>query len=100
MSWTPIPIPPDRDPSATPYGFVVDYLWASQGDHIARRPRWPEGMFISVEPFEDHEIEAMGAWQMSHGVFFDDDTEYGSPEEDMAAADWVVSVLEEAASPA
>lgn len=59
--------------------------------NIARRPHWPDEMFITVQPFEDHEIAAMGEWVMSHGVFFDDGAiEYGSPAEDMSAGDWLV----------
>lgn len=88
--WRPIPIPPVHDAAATPYGFVIDHLWRDCGTNAARRPHWPADMFISVELFEDHEIAAMGEWATSHGVFFDDDTEYGSPAEDMSAGDWMV----------
>ena len=97
MTWRSLPIPANCDPWGTPYGFMIDHLWAAQGQHIARRPHWPEDMFISVEPFEDHEIAAMGDWAMSHGVFFDDgDIEYGSPPDDMAADDWLVGSLVDA----
>lgn len=58
--WHPIAIPAVRDAAATPYGFVLDHLWRDTGTNIARRPHWPAEMFISVEPFEDHEIAAQG----------------------------------------
>jgi hypothetical protein len=88
--WHPIAIPAVRDAAATPYGFMIDHLWAAQGTNIARRPHWPAEMFICVWPFMTDEIAAMGEWAMSHGVFFDNDLEYGSPVGDMEAADWLV----------
>ena len=94
MTWHPILIPPVHDAAATPYGFVIDHLWRDPGGNTARRPHWPDDMFIAVEPFEDHEIAAMGEWAMSHGVFFDVGIEYGSPAEDMAADDWMVGYID------
>ena len=98
--WTSIEFTPEAHPHATVYGFVIDHVWANQGVNAARRPHWPKGMFISVQPCEDIDEEteenlnigAMKAW-----VFFDDDTEYGSPDDDLVATDWLIGELEDEA---
>jgi len=96
--WTSITLTPEAHPAATVYGFVIDHVWENQGVNAARRPHWPEEMFISVQSCEDLDEEteenlnvgAMRAW-----VFFDDGTEYGAPAEDLAATDWLIGELED-----
>jgi len=91
--YRPIPIPADRASAATPYGFMLDHIWASE-DHAARRPHWPDDMFISVQPCMDldEETEAnQNVGAMKRWVFFDSGIEYGACDEDMRAADWMVT---------
>lgn len=90
MTWRPVPIPQVHDAWATPYGFMIDHIWAADGN-AARRPHWPDGMHIAVRPCED--LDEPGPWNdgaMTCWVFFDDDTEYGAPDEDLKATDWLV----------
>lgn len=93
MTWTPIPIPPTRDVAATPYGFMIDHIWAAPEINAARRPGWPEDMFISVLPCNDldEECEENGnVGAMTRWVFFDSGVEYGAPDADRSADDWLV----------
>ena len=93
VKFAPVTLPANRHPDSTSYGFMIDHLWDNPGVNVARRPQWPAGMYISVQPFDEAEIEAMGDWAMESGVFFDDDIEYGSPAEDMAADDWETAIV-------
>ena len=92
MTYRPIPIPATRAAAATPYGFMLDHIWASE-DHAARRPHWPDDMYISVQPCLDldEECEANGnAGAMKRWVFCDG-VEYVPADMDLAADDWMVT---------
>ena len=93
VEFAPVTLPDIRDSASTPYGFMIDHLWDNPGVNVARRPQWPAGMYVSVQPFDEAEIEAMGDWAMESGVFFDDDIEYVPTDEDMLADDWEVGIL-------
>jgi hypothetical protein len=103
MTWTPIEIPPVRDAAATPYGYVIDHIWAEPGSNAARRPHWPEEMFISVEPCEDLDevceangnVGAMTCWVfVTYWAFPESQMEYGALDDDCAATDWLVGRVE------
>ena len=86
----PVTLRPGLSEHSTVYGLMIDHLWSNPGQHTARRPHWPADLWLCVEPFTEAEIKAQGAWAMAFGVFIDDDMEYGSPPEDMAATDWLI----------
>ncbi len=95
-SWHPIAIPAARDPLATPFGFVLDHIWRAPGTNAARRPHWPEDMYISVLPCIDLDPPNELTEGATHWIFFDNEIEYGGPEEDREASDWLVGELEDA----
>ena len=74
--WQPIAIPAVRDPLATPFGFVLDHIWRAPGTNDARRPHWPEDMFISVLPCIDLDPPNEFSDGATHWVFFENGLEY------------------------
>ncbi len=93
MTFHPLQLPSIRHPWSTPYGHMIDHIWRAEGN-AARRPHWPDGMFISVQPCVDLDVECeanrnVGA--MTRWVFFSDNTTYPAAEEDLRATDWMVA---------
>lgn len=96
--WTaaPGPTPEQAATGATPYGSMLDYLYAAydnggtMGSNIARRACWTDGEYIYAREFTEDEIKDQVP--LAHGIFFvlDREIEYDSPAVDMRANDWEI----------
>ncbi len=74
--WQPVTIPAVRHADATAFGFVLDHIWRVPGTNAARRPHWPEDMFISVLPCIDLDPPNELTEGATHWVFFENGLEY------------------------
>lgn len=93
------------DMDATPYGFVVDYLWAvnsqpgEQGTNVARLPHWAEGRFIVVDELDpDDPGRGCPLLPHAHDIFvfvnYGNRFKYEPSMADMESSRWQVSTVE------
>jgi hypothetical protein len=50
-----LPIPAERDPAATAWGFMLDHLYAARGRNVAKPRHWDEHQVLRAEACEDPE---------------------------------------------
>ncbi len=99
--WSSIEITAAADPWSTVYGFMIDHIWVVNGNqgergyNVARRPHWPDEMYIHVLKCYDLEPPNELSEGATHWVFFDTGEEYNPSAEDLAATDWLIGELDD-----